>query len=288
MAQRVHPIGFRLGHNAFWDSVWYSKNTFSHLLHEDLELKRFFINIFKHSRILVNRVILKRVSNSIFVNVYIYANILPILYRWRTRVPKSSYSKALLKNKRMLRARKRKLTTLTKFVAQFSGVKNAYVSIVNLFYLNFKGRRFLGIQMGLLGRFRRFRFFSNMVYLVNVLIRVRSANLFAQGLRIELERLESRRKNRDVWRLVGFIKRLLELFKRDSVLGMRVYLKGRFNGRKRTRLVKIASGAMPYNTIKAKIDYACSKAVTKNGSYGIKVWVCYMHLKHENLLTKKN
>ena len=39
MGQKVHPYGFRLGVTKTWRSRWFSKQDYSKLLHEDLELK---------------------------------------------------------------------------------------------------------------------------------------------------------------------------------------------------------------------------------------------------------
>ena len=39
MGQKVHPYGFRLGFNKPWRSRWFSKQNYSQLLQEDLELK---------------------------------------------------------------------------------------------------------------------------------------------------------------------------------------------------------------------------------------------------------
>ena len=39
MGQKVHPYGFRLGITKTWRSRWFSKQDYSKLLHEDLELK---------------------------------------------------------------------------------------------------------------------------------------------------------------------------------------------------------------------------------------------------------
>ena len=274
MAQRVHPLGLRLGYNLFWDSVWYSNKNFAHLLHENFELKRFFINIFKHGQILTNRVVLKRVLNNLFLNVYIYANIFPRKYRWRTRRPKSSYTEATKKNIRLL-SNKRKIKNISAFVASFSGVDNVFISIINLFIFNMKRKRFVNIRATLLNNFKRFKFFKNILYIFNIVVRVRASNLLVQSIRIEIERLEGKKKNRKIWRLMNFLRRLVKISQTGSVLGIRIYVKGRFNGRKRSRQIRIGGGSVPYNTLRAKLDYAFSKAVTINGSYGIKAWVCY-------------
>ena len=39
MGQKVNPNGIRLGINRTWTSRWFSKNNYTKLLHEDLEIK---------------------------------------------------------------------------------------------------------------------------------------------------------------------------------------------------------------------------------------------------------
>ena len=54
-----------------------------------------------------------------------------------------------------------------------------------------------------------------------------------------------------------------------------VHLKGRFKGIKRSRLNRYIQGNVPFNTIKAKIDYCRSYSATVNGSFGVHIWGCY-------------
>ena len=56
---------------------------------------------------------------------------------------------------------------------------------------------------------------------------------------------------------------------------MRAQVQGRFKGIKRPRKMKYTQGVIPFNTLRANIDYATSQAITVNGSFGIKIWICY-------------
>lgn len=45
MGQKVNPLGFRLGINRTWDSIWFvDKKNYAKALHEDLQIKKFFKN----------------------------------------------------------------------------------------------------------------------------------------------------------------------------------------------------------------------------------------------------
>ena len=68
MGQKVNPVGFRLGLNKAWKSVWYAdKSTYSDLLESDLEARKF---IKKHLRnAAVHEVKIKRSMNKIRIEI---------------------------------------------------------------------------------------------------------------------------------------------------------------------------------------------------------------------------
>ena len=41
MGQKVNPVGFRLGVNRGWDSVWYAKKDFGNYLIEDFKIREY-------------------------------------------------------------------------------------------------------------------------------------------------------------------------------------------------------------------------------------------------------
>ena len=53
MGQKVNPVGFRLGVNRGWDSVWYAKKKdFGNYLIEDFKIREFITFFLIYSRIL--------------------------------------------------------------------------------------------------------------------------------------------------------------------------------------------------------------------------------------------
>ena len=44
MGQKVNPVGFRLGVNRGWDSVWYDEKNFSDRIKEDLVIRNYIYN----------------------------------------------------------------------------------------------------------------------------------------------------------------------------------------------------------------------------------------------------
>lgn len=51
MGQKVHPIGFRLGVNKTWSSVWYADRNYAELLHEDIRLREYIKRRLYHAGI---------------------------------------------------------------------------------------------------------------------------------------------------------------------------------------------------------------------------------------------
>ena len=58
------------------------------------------------------------------------------------------------------------------------------------------------------------------------------------------------------------------------VNGVKIVIKGRFNGAPRARSKIIQVGNIPLQSFKAKIDYSQTTSYTPNGTFGVKVWIC--------------
>lgn len=68
MGQKTHPKGFRLGITENWDSRWFSKQDYAHLLHQDLRIREFIREKLQHAG--VPRVEIERSGNKVKVNIY--------------------------------------------------------------------------------------------------------------------------------------------------------------------------------------------------------------------------
>ena len=73
-----------------------------------------------------------------------------------------------------------------------------------------------------------------------------------------------------------FLKRIFNLFINSKVFkisGVKLKIKGRFNGapRSNTRLIQI--GKVPLQTLTFDINYSCSVSYTPNGTFGVQLWV---------------
>lgn len=74
-----------------------------------------------------------------------------------------------------------------------------------------------------------------------------------------------------------FFKRALNLFiylPQSNINGIKIVIKGRFNGAPRARKRILTVGKIPIQNIAANIDYHESTAFSSNGTFGVKVWIC--------------
>jgi len=69
MGQKVNPVGFRLGINRGWDSVWYAKkNEFGNNLIEDFKIRSYIKKNVVNSG--VSKVMIERTTKKCFVTIY--------------------------------------------------------------------------------------------------------------------------------------------------------------------------------------------------------------------------
>ena len=69
MGQKVNPVGFRLGINRGWDSVWYAKKKdFGNYLIEDFRIREYIKKNVVNSG--VSKVMIERTSQKCFITIY--------------------------------------------------------------------------------------------------------------------------------------------------------------------------------------------------------------------------
>jgi small subunit ribosomal protein S3 len=67
LGQKVHPVGFRLGIIKTWNSKWFSDRSYSTLLHEDLNIKKFVKKRLAPAG--VSSIEIERAANKLRVNI---------------------------------------------------------------------------------------------------------------------------------------------------------------------------------------------------------------------------
>ena len=69
------------------------------------------------------------------------------------------------------------------------------------------------------------------------------------------------------------MKRAIEQTMDAGAKGIKIQLAGRLGGSEMARREKQIAGAMPLSTLRAKIDYGFTEAMTAQGHIGVQVWV---------------
>jgi small subunit ribosomal protein S3 len=69
MGQKVNPIGFRIGVNKTWDSIWYDdKKGYKKSIHEDLIIQKHIVK--NHKEVGIARIVIERLADKINVNIH--------------------------------------------------------------------------------------------------------------------------------------------------------------------------------------------------------------------------
>src|SRR5215469_10534215 len=69
------------------------------------------------------------------------------------------------------------------------------------------------------------------------------------------------------------MKRAVETSMEAGAKGIKIQLAGRLGGAEMARREKQIAGAMPLSTLRAKIDYGFTEAMTAQGHIGVQVWI---------------
>jgi ribosomal protein S3 len=123
-----------------------------------------------------------------------------------------------------------------------------------------------------LRKYNRNKFFKEGINtFLTCLINKNSAKLLSKFIAKELQSIKKHNF------FLKFIKTTLTLFfnnKFSKCKGMKIKIKGRFNGapRARDKFIYIGNG-VPALTIDSKISYAEDTSFTPNGTFGVKVWI---------------
>jgi len=87
------------------------------------------------------------------------------------------------------------------------------------------------------------------------------------------------KKHNRHWLVFRFLKNTLDLFVASSpcIMGLRVLISGKLNGRPRKKKKEFRFGIMPLQALSYDIDYSYRVVVTKFGVFGIKIWLFKQH-----------
>ncbi|AWV87988.1 30S ribosomal protein S3 [Bradymonas sediminis] len=68
MGQKVNPVGFRLGIIRPWASKWYAEKNYAEWLHEDIRIRTYLEDRFKHTGI--SKIDIERMATTVLVTIH--------------------------------------------------------------------------------------------------------------------------------------------------------------------------------------------------------------------------
>ena len=219
MGQKVHPIGYRLGISADWNSKWYANSKeFPKFLMEDIKVRDYLRAKLKQAS--VSRILIERPTKEAVITIY------------------SSRPGIVI------------------------GKKGEDIE---------KYRDKISIILGIPKK-------TVKVNVKEIRKPELDAQLVSEGIAQQLER-------RIMYRRA--MKRAVTNTMRLGALGIKVNVAGRLNGAEIARSEWYREGRVPLHTLKAKIDFGFSEALTTYGIIGIKVWIFNEEELDENNNTGK-
>lgn len=313
MGQKINANIFRLGHNNFeWQTKYVTSTTeeSSLLLYKDLEVKTYIKQCLSNYGLILHNYKNHFNENSMYISIsYLITNSSIVLINKKNldekiklkknqiTINSSYYKKDLKVLKRLHLLRKYKTYEKQKFFEnKDKKFKNNFTQQLleglNLFYKN-QINIFINMQclntglslklkkkeqtdwrkkMLLLKRYSKLPVFDETV---NVLITAskfsKSAQLVADFVAKKLPTFK-----RQSYFLI-FLKQVLKLTVYSStsnIQGIKMIIKGRFNGAPRARKNTLLVGKVPIQTLSQKINNYQSTAFSSNGTFGVTVWIC--------------
>nr|YP_010394724.1 ribosomal protein S3 [Phytophthora rubi]DAZ89161.1 TPA_asm: ribosomal protein S3 [Phytophthora rubi] len=252
MGQKIIPISLRLNKKKNWNSKWIvNDNEYSNLLHFDLEIKKYFENIFnyKNSKLIDLNII--KTSNNINIYVYIQKN--------SKKYYKLSYNKII---------------NHLNFYYPNNNIK--------LFIKNVHFFEFIQLRKNLKKIFDKIKKnnrinknVKKMIYNFSYAFYTKNINIITFYIRQTLERKKTHKKF--INNIDNMLKEFFKIF--SNFIGYRLQFKGRLNKSKRKKKMIFQKGKIPLNTLEYNIKYHFNEFKTPSGICSIKLWVFFKPLK---------
>nr|YP_009707706.1 ribosomal protein S3 [Phytophthora sansomeana]QES94844.1 ribosomal protein S3 [Phytophthora sansomeana] len=252
MGQKIIPISLRLNKKKNWSSKWIvNKDEYSNLLHFDLEIKKYFENIFNYKNLKLIDINIVKTSNNINIYIYIQKN--------AKKYYKLSYNKII--NQLNLYYKNHNIKLFIKNVQFFEFIKLRK----NLKKIFDKIKKNNKINKNV----------KKMIYNFSYAFYTKNINIITFYIKQTLERKKTHKK------FINNIDNMLqEFFKMFSnFVGYRLQFKGRLNKSKRKKKMVFQKGKIPLNTLEYDIKYHFNEFKTPSGICSIKLWIFFKPLK---------
>jgi hypothetical protein len=103
---------------------------------------------------------------------------------------------------------------------------------------------------------------------------LKKPTFLAQFMALQISKLP---RNRKETKMLRFLIKVIKIFaaQRREVVGLRILFKGRVNRWRRTKQVVGEKGILPLQSLDSRIEFGSAKAITRKGTLGIRLWICY-------------
>lgn len=246
MGQKVIPISLRLNKNENWHSKWtVAKNEYSNLLHFDLEIRKYFENIFNYKNLKLIKLNVVKISKNINIYIYVHEN-----------------------------QQSKNLKSFNKILNHLNSYYKEHSIKIFIKRIKLKDLKLLKNNIGKIFRFIRKNNKINhdtkkMIYNFSYAFYTKNINMISYYIKQTLERKKAHKK------FIKNINNILEAFFKifSNFIGYRLQFKGRLNGSKRKKKLVYQKGKIPLNTLKYDIKYHFNEFKTPSGICSIKFWV---------------
>ena len=238
MTHKSDSNSLRLKYSRLWTHVWSNNLEYNKLFIEDIRISLLIKQFYKPLVINILHIRIKRATNYLFINLI-----------------------GLVKTR--------------EYVLDDSNFKDMNYHI---FLISFEFRKLIRSVCGytnvmILYRIIHFGFFKKKQSLFNI-ISLKSSKVFCNYL-IRLFKRKFRKPKRPILGMLrALIRKKYQLYKM-KIFGFKVILKGPLyapRGR-RKKVFKKAYGKVPLNSFHCYVDFYQTTGNTKNGSFGLKVWI---------------
>lgn len=246
MGQKVIPLSLRLNKKKNWNSQWIvSYNEYSDLLHFDLEINKYFENIFNYKNIKLININILKTSNNINIYVYIQKN--------SKKYYKLSYNNII--------------NQLNSYYPN----KNIKIFIKNVYFFEFiKLRKSLKKIFERLKKKKKItKSVKKMIYNFSYAFYTKNINIITFYIKHTLEKKKTHKKF--ITNIDNMLQEFFKIF--SNFIGYRLQFKGRLNKSKRKKKMIFQKGKIPLNTLKYDIKYHFNEFKTPSGICSIKLWV---------------
>jgi hypothetical protein len=256
-----------------------SSNQFenSYLFLQGFKFLKYIEYLLKKKNILIVSKSINFINNKFFFNFTLYFCSFKInFYKKRVIRPLNKSKKLFLKhsNNSLLSLFLKNLNiNYTNLFFLRIKVINAAIDTSLIKYFYFKLGRFLGVLF-----LRRFNLFLDFLKITSLFYKNKvSVNLFLYLLGQIFKVLPKSKHNRFLFfckYLFQILIKDLNLFKNSDILGIKLVINGKLQGKTRASSSCIQVGAVPTQSLGKNIEFSKIHTYTMYGVFGFKIWIC--------------